>query len=202
MADSVEVEFFFDIASPYSYLASTQIDDLEDETGATVRWRPFLLGGVMKATGNAPPAQVPAKAKYMLADLNRWAARYDIPFEMPGNFPINSISTQRALVAAERLDGASMVPLARALYEGYWAEGRDVSDTSVIEDVAEENGMEAEPIMDRIDDPDVKEQLKAHSDEAVERGAFGAPSIFVEDELFWGNDRLDFVRDEVRRRTS
>lgn len=200
MSREIEVEFFFDIASPYSYMAATRIDALEEQTAAEVQWRPFLLGGVLKSTGNSPPAQVPAKAKYMLADLNRWAERYEVPFEMPGNFPLNTISTQRALVAADRQEGAAMVPLAEEVYRAYWAQGRDVSDASVIEEIADDIGMDGGAIVEAIDTPAVKEKLEENSDEAVERGAFGAPSFFIGDELFWGNDRLSFVREEVRRR--
>lgn len=199
MSDEHDIEFFFDIASPYSYLASTQIDALEEDTGLPVQWRPFLLGGVMKATGNAPPAQVPEKAQYMLSDLNRWADRYGIPFEMPSTFPINSLTTQRALVAVDEIDAGDVPDFADALYRAYWVEGADVSKPEAIFEVAEELGLPAEDIISLTDDPDIKQRLQEHSDEAVDRGAFGAPTFFLDGEMFWGNDRLEFVRETADR---
>jgi 2-hydroxychromene-2-carboxylate isomerase len=196
MSDA-DVEFFFDIGSPYSYLASTQIDQLERETGASVEWRPFLLGGVFKETGNAAPANVPPKAQYMLTDLRRWADTYDIPFQMPENFPLNTLPTQRALIAVKER-GGEVPPLARALFRGYWGEGRDVSDPSVIAQMCERVDAPGDDILEAIDDDDIKAELREVTNEAVERGAFGAPTFFVDDQMFWGNDRLTFVRAAVR----
>lgn len=201
MTEVTKIEFFFDIASPYSYLASTQIEDLEADTGLPVEWRPFLLGGVMKATGNSPPAQVQAKASYMLTDLNRWAERYGIPLEMPSTFPINSLTTQRALLALDELDVGSLPEFAGALYRAYWSEDVDVSEPDRIAQVADNHGLPGPQIVGETDKPAIKDRLRANSDEAVEKGAFGAPTFFVGDEMFWGNDRLDFVREAAERAT-
>src|SRR6478736_4964667 len=109
-----EIELFFDIGSSYSYLAFTQIDAIEKRTGRTVRARPFLLGGVFKATGNDMPARIAAKARYMITDMQRWAGEYGVGFQLPASFPVMTISTQRALVAADRLFGQTpMRKLAR-----------------------------------------------------------------------------------------
>lgn len=196
MSDA-DVEFFFDIGSPYSYLASTQIEQLERETGASVEWRPFLLGGVFKETGNAAPANVPAKAQYMLTDLRRWADAYEIPFEMPEIFPLNTLPTQRALVAVKESGGA-VPPLARALFRSYWVEGRDVGDPSVIARICEQVDEPGDDIREALDDDDIKSRLREVTNDAVERGAFGAPTFFVGDKMFWGNDRLKFVRAAIR----
>ncbi|MFB6265357.1 MAG: 2-hydroxychromene-2-carboxylate isomerase [Bradymonadaceae bacterium] len=201
MSTDPQIEFFFDIASPYSYLASTQIDKLEDETGVPVVWKPFLLGGVMKATGNEPPARVQPKAAYMLEDINRWADRYAIPFEMPAQFPLDSLTTQRALVAAREREDGAVSTLAPELFEAYWAEGRHVSDPDVIADVADEAGFDGRELADATGEDAIKAKLQELSDEAVDRGAFGAPTFFVGDEMFWGNDRLDFVRKAAGRNT-
>src|SRR5262245_47658832 len=114
------IDFYFDIASPYSYLAATQLDALAARTGATVRWRPFLLGGVFKATGNHMPASIAAKARWMFDDLKRWAAHYGVPFQMTSHFPLNTLRTQRALAAAALADPESVRPLALALYRAAW----------------------------------------------------------------------------------
>lgn len=194
---SVEIEFFFDVVSPYSYLASTQIPKLEAETGATVDWRPFFLGGVMKSANNSPPARVPNKAKYMYADLQRWAERYDIDLQYPSDFPVNSLRAQRLILIAKRLH-SDPAPLARRFFEAYWAEGRDISEPEVLKEAIEKTGFDSEQFFEQIEKDDIKKKLEANSNEAVERGAFGAPTFFVGDEMFWGNDRLDFVREAAR----
>ena len=186
-----EIELFFDIGSSYSYLAFTQIDAIEKRTGWTVRARPFLLGGVFKATGNDMPARVAAKARYLITDMQRWAGEYGIPFALPASFPSVTISTQRALVATDRLSGqASLRRLARALFDAYWVQGRDVTDKAVIADVATKAGLDGAAIVAGIDAQETKDRLRADTEEAVARGAFGAPTFFVADEMFFGNDRI------------
>lgn len=192
------VEFFYDVGSPYAYLAATQIDALAARHGATVRWRPFLLGAVFKATGNEMPARVPAKARWMLGDIVRWARKYGVPFAMPTRFPLSTISAQRALVAAHRIAGEdAQRKLALALFRAYWGDDRDVSDRSVIAEVAQCVGLDAGAVVDAIDAPETKDALRAQTDEAVARGAFGAPAMFFEGELFWGNDRLALLEDAL-----
>lgn len=178
------IEFFFDIASPYSYLAATQIDDLGERVGVTVRWRPFLLGGVFKAVGNQPPATLPSRGQYMLKDLHRWAAAYQQPFTFPSTFPMNSLLAMRALTA---LDEPARPEAALGLFRAYWVDDRDLTRPEVIADIIGEDAP-ARSVL-----PEVKGALRATTDEAVERGAFGAPTIFVGDEMFFGNDRLHFV---------
>ncbi len=190
-----ELEFFFDVGSPYSYLAATQLDDLRRRTGAAIRWRPFLLGGVFKATGNEMPARVPAKARWMLGDLHRWAAHYGVPFKMSTRFPINSLLPQRVLVAATLADEAAVEPLAMALYSAYWVEDRDVSDPVVIGEVAAGADLDGAALLQAAGAQPTKDALRAATEEAVERGAFGAPTLFVGQEMFWGNDRLHLVEE-------
>jgi 2-hydroxychromene-2-carboxylate isomerase len=186
-----EIELFFDIGSSYSYLAFTQIEGIEKRTGLTVRARPFLLGGVFKSTGNEMPARVAAKARYMITDMQRWASEYGVAFSLPASFPVITISTQRALVATDRLFGqAAMRKLARGLFDAYWTLGRDVADKAVIADVAGQVGLDAAAIVTGIDAPETKDRLRADTEEAVARGAFGAPSFFVGEEMFFGNDRI------------
>lgn len=189
-----QIELFFDIGSAYSYLASTQMEPLAARSGVPVRWRPFLLGGVFKATGNAMPARIPAKAKWMLGDLTRWSRYYGIPFRMPSRFPLVTLRTQRALAAAERLVGSAAVPaFAHALFRAYWAEDQDVTTDAAIGEAAAGAGLDAAAILAAIDAPETKDLLRATTDEAVRRGAFGAPAMFVGETLFWGNDRLPLL---------
>ena len=194
-----EIEFFFDIGSSYSYLAATQMQALEQRSGARVRWRPFLLGGVFKATGNDMPARLPAKAKWMLADMALWAQHYGIPFRMPSRFPLITLRTQRALAAAERSAPAALPAMTLALYRAYWAEDQDVTTDAVIAAASRAAGLDADAIIAAIDAPDTKELLRATTDEAVRRGAFGAPAMFVGDTLFWGNDRIGLLEQFLAR---
>lgn len=193
------VDVFYDIASSYSYLACTQLDALATRTGAEIRWRPFLLGGVFKATGNDMPARVPQKARWMLGDLDRWAKKYGIPMRMPSRFPIVTVSTQRALVAAERLFGHdAQKKLALALFTAYWGEDRDAADKAVIGEIATSVGLDGAAIVSGIDAQETKDTLRANTEDAVARGAFGAPAMFFDGELFWGNDRLDLLEEAIR----
>ncbi len=189
--ERVVVELFFDIGSPYSYLAATQMADLSERTGAEVRWRPFLLGGVFKATGNEMPARVPAKARWMVADLHDWASLYEVPFVFPtALFPKNTLLAQRALTAAP----APAVPMfALALFGAFWVEGRDPSDSAVVRACADAVGLDGAAILAASGEPEIKAQLRATTEDAIARGAFGAPTFFVGDRMFWGNDRIGLI---------
>jgi len=190
------IEFFFDIASTYSYLASTQIDALGARVGVPIRWRPFLLGGVVKATGNRTPIEVPAKARYMLKDLNDWAELYGIPLRFPAHFPPNALPIMRVLTA---VGDEHVRPLARALFKAYWTEHANVSDAAVLAHVIDGAGYPSVELLARAQDQDVKDALRAATDEAVARGAFGAPTFFYAGEMFWGNDRLPLLERRVMK---
>lgn len=193
-------EFFFDIASGYSWLAATQVEALAARTGARAIWRPFSLGFAFRATGNETPARIPAKAEWLKADLARWARRYGIAYTYPSRFPIASMGALRLLVAARRLEGDAAVPgLAATLFDAAWGHDRDVADPRVLARCAQEAGLDPEPLLAALEAPETKAQLKANTDDAIARGVFGAPAFFVDGELHWGNDRLDFVEDALRR---
>ena len=190
------IEFFFDIASTYSYLASTQIDALGARVGVPIRWRPFLLGGVVKATGNRTPIEVPAKARYMLQDLQDWAGLYGIALRFPSHFPPNSLPIMRVLSAVSEQE---VRPLATALFQAYWTQDQNLSDLNVLAHVIEAAGFPAVNLLARAQDQDVKDRLRAATEEAVQRGAFGAPTFFFRDRMFWGNDRLPLLERYVER---
>ena len=185
-----EIELFFDIGSSYSYLAATQMAGVTARTGVPVRWRPFLLGAVFKATTNDLPVRVPAKARYMLADMARWSAHYGVPFKLPSKFPLLTLRAQRALTAAP--EGA-IPAMALSLFHAYWAEDRDPTTDEAIAAAAQAAGTDAQAILGAIENQGTKDRLRATTDEAVARGAFGAPSMFVGDALFWGNDRIPLL---------
>jgi 2-hydroxychromene-2-carboxylate isomerase len=183
------VEFFFDLSSPYSYMAATQMKALGERTGATVAWRPMVLGAVFKTVGNDMPARVPNKARWMMQDLSRWAEHYGVPFQMSSHFPLNTIKAMRLIL----VDEAKAAAVASAGFAGMWAEDRDITSDAELRRIAELGGLDAAAALTAIETPAVKERLRANTDEAVARGAFGAPTFVVGDELFWGNDRLHFV---------
>lgn len=192
---TVKLEFFYDYVSVYSYLANHAISRLE---GVDVVYRPMFLGAVMQATGNRPPATVAAKGKYLTKDVYRWVAQYGIPFKFNSIFPQKTLSALRLAVAAQRRGGYE--PLHRALFDAAFVSDRDLGDLSVLAEILTAAGLDAEERLADIDDPSIKEELKATTEEAVERGVFGAPTFFVGDEMFFGNDRFDFVREALKRR--
>ena len=191
MSEPRNIDFFFDIGSPYSYLAATQVEALEGRTGAKVCWRPLLLGALFKSVGNEMPARVPSKARYMIEDLARWAQFYAVPFRMSSHFPVNSLKPQRALTAAAgRYGDAAVGPLALALYQAYWVDDRDPSTPEVLLEAAASVGQDGAALLTDCDLQETKDALRSSTEEAVQRGAFGAPTFFVGEAMFWGNDRI------------
>jgi 2-hydroxychromene-2-carboxylate isomerase len=187
------LEFFYDFTSPYSYLASTQVEAVAARAGASLRWRPFLLGGVLKATGNRAPIETVAKGRHMWVDLERWSRRLAVPLRRPQSFPVPTILALRAVLGAppERLAHAS-----HALFRAVWVEDREIGKPEVVAAVLREAGLDGAALVAAA--PAQKEALTRQTQEAVERGAFGAPALFVGDALYIGNDRLDFVEEALR----
>jgi 2-hydroxychromene-2-carboxylate isomerase len=191
------LEFWFDYGSPAAYLAYTQIPAIAQRTGATIAYRPFLLGGVFKATGNRSPIEVPAKGSWIMVDFARHAKRYGVPFGLPAQFPINSLNLMRGAVAADNM--GRLVPFSDAVYRAIFAEKRNMEDPVVIGAVLRDAGFDPGELLAAIGTPEVKDRLRANTEEAVARGVFGAPTMFVGKELFFGQDRLGFVEEELRK---
>ncbi len=185
------IEFYFDLSSPYSYFAATQLPALATRTGAKVEYRPFVLAAVFKATGNDMPAKVPAKGSYMFKDLERWAEYYGVRFKFSSYFPANTIKAMRLVLAADEHGKAEAVAL--GTFRAMWAENRDINDPVTLGDIAEKAGIDAESALKAIESSAIKDRLRTNTDAAIGRGAFGAPTMFVGEEMFWGNDRLHFV---------
>jgi 2-hydroxychromene-2-carboxylate isomerase len=185
------LEFFFDYGSPYSYLADTQVEAIARRTGATLVRKPMLLGGVFKSTGNASPMTIELKSKWSATDLPMWARHYGVPFQRNPFFPVNTLALMRGATAAQ-IDGV-FETYHPAIFRAMWVEGRNLNDIKEVVAVLTAAGLDAQKIGNRIQDQDVKDRLKAVTDEAVARGVFGAPTSFVEDKMFFGNDRLAFV---------
>jgi len=192
------VEFFFDYGSPFSYLADTQLGSLSQRTGATLRYRPVLLGAVLKATANSSPMAVPTKGAYMGRELERWAKRYGVPFA-PNPFPFrsNTLRLMRGATASQRL--STFEPYHRAVFDAAWGNPQDLGEETVFQRLLVGAGIDPERLLRAIDEEETKTALRKTTDEAVERGVFGAPTFFVGEEMFWGNDRLDWVEQALRR---
>jgi 2-hydroxychromene-2-carboxylate isomerase len=185
------LEFFFDYGSPYSYLADTQVEAIARRAGAGLVRRPMLLGGVFKASGNASPMAVPLKSKWTATDMPLWARFYKVPLQRNPYFPVNTLAIMRGAAAAQ-IDG-TFDRYHPAMYRAMWVEGRNLNEMSEVAAVLAGAGLDAQKFASRIQDADVKDRLKATTEEAVARGVFGAPTCFVDGQMFFGNDRLPFV---------
>jgi 2-hydroxychromene-2-carboxylate isomerase len=184
------VDFFFDYGSPYSYLADRVLPDLARRTGAEIAYRPMLLGGVFQATGNRSPMQEPVepKRRYGGAALARTARFLGAPFAANPHFPINTLRLMRTALAAQQR--GVFAPFHAAVYPAFWVEGRNLGDDGEIAAVLEKAGLDAAALLEAAGSPEAKAALRANTDEAVARGVFGAPSLFLGDELFFGVDHL------------
>lgn len=191
------VEFCFDLISPPSYLAYTQLPAMAAQAGARIVWRPVLVGAIHKATGNRAPIEVPAKGKYLLADLARYAARYRVPFRLNPHFPFNTLPHQRMATGLLLRQPESFIGFVERMFEAIWVEGLNLTDPAVIAEVIARAGLDAAQVMALAEDPQVKEALREATESAVARGAFGVPTFFVGEQMFWGQDRLEFVRDAL-----
>jgi len=198
-AMSRTVEYFFDFGSPTSYLAWTQLPRIAAETGAEIVWRPMLLGGVFKATGNASPVTVPAKGRWMNGDIARWAKRYGVPFRFNPHFPINTLTLMRGAVGLQMRQPADFMRYVDLMHRAMWEAPVNLGDPAVLAETLTAAGFDAEAFTALVADPEVKARLVANTEEAVARGAFGAPIFFVGEAMFFGQDRLDFVREALAR---
>lgn len=192
------VEFFFDFGSPTAYLAYTQLPRIAAECGAELAWRPMLLGGVFKATGNASPVTVPAKARWMNDDIARWARRHGVRFAFNPHFPINTLMLMRGAAGLQLRCPGDFLRYVDAVYRAMWEEPRNLGDERVLAEVLAAAGFDPQEFAALVADPQVKAALIANTDEAVARGVFGAPTMFVGERMFFGQDRLDFVREALQ----
>jgi 2-hydroxychromene-2-carboxylate isomerase len=196
---SKQVDFFFDVGSPASYLAWTQIGAIARDTGATVAYKPMLLGGVFQATGNASPATVPAKGAYTFTDFDRFAKRYGVPIQRNPHFPINTLTLMRAITGMQMRHADRFEAFTQAVFEAIWVKALNMNDPQVVGGALQAAGYNPADMLALAADPEVKARLKTVTDEAIARGVFGAPTMFVGDQMFWGQDRLDWVKEALAK---
>jgi 2-hydroxychromene-2-carboxylate isomerase len=197
LAPTRTVEVYFDYASPFAYLAATQLPSLLGATGARLELRPILLGGLFKAIGtpNVPLFEMPAaKRAHQAVELDRWARRWGVPFRFTSRFPMNTVKPLRLTLiapAVRRLD------LALAIFRALWTEDRDVSNDEVLVELCAGLGLDGAALVGALGDDSAKELLRGATAAAEARGVFGVPTFFVGDQMFWGQDRVDWVRDAL-----
>lgn len=191
------VEFFFDVGSPTTYLAYTQLPPIAAECDARIDWRPMLLGGVFKATGNTSPVTVPAKGRWMSDDIARWARRYGVPFSFNPHFPINTLTLMRGAAGLQLRQPGDFPRYLGVVFNAMWVAPRNLGDAAVLASTLAEGGFDPDAFGALVADPEVKARLVANTEEAVARGVFGAPTFFVGRQMFFGQDRLDFVREAL-----
>jgi 2-hydroxychromene-2-carboxylate isomerase len=191
-------EFWFDFGSPAAYLAFTQIPRIEKETGATAIYCPMLLGGVFQATGNHSPATIPAKGRYIFNDFNRFAKRYQVPFTNNPHFPINTLLLMRGASGMLNKHPEQFLTYCQAVLQAIWVDALNMNDPATVGVALHKAGFDPQKLMTLANDQATKDALKTATTEAVSRGIFGAPTIFVGSQMFWGQDRLDFVKEALQ----
>jgi 2-hydroxychromene-2-carboxylate isomerase len=192
---SKTVEFLFDFGSPASYLAYRRLPELRTRTGARIDYVPMLLGAVFKATGNASPAAVPAKARWTGVDFGRWAKRHGTEFNFNPHFPINTLHLMRG--ATGLAEDTRFLSYCDAVFDAMWREPKNLGDPAELAPVLRRAGLETEDFKALVEREEVKARLKAVTEHAIERGVFGAPTFFVGEEMFFGQDRMDFVEEAL-----
>ena len=191
------LEFWFDLGSPAAYLAWKRLPGFARRTGAAIAHQPMLLGGVFKAQGNASPVTVPAKGKWVLADFARTARRDGVPLAYPPGFPINTLALMRAAIGLQMRQPERFVAYVDAMYDAMFRSARDLRDEAALIAVLAGAGFDPAAVMALAADPEVKQALIRNTELAVSRGVFGAPTFFVGDEMFWGQDRMDAVAEAL-----
>lgn len=192
------IDFYWDFGSPASYLAHARLPAIAAGAGAALVSHPMLLGGVFQATGNRSPVEVPAKGRYVLADLLRFARRDGIEFAMNPHFPVNTVVAMRGAIGLQQRGDPRFGAYVDAVFRAMWVEGSAIADAAVLAAVAQRAGIAPAEFEALVADPAVKDALKQATQQAVARGVFGAPTMFVGDEMFWGQDRLDWVAAALR----
>jgi len=184
------IDFYFDFSSPYGYVAAHRIEVLAARHIRSVTWRPILLGPALKVSGNRPHQEQPLKSAYMHRDVPRLCRLYGIPFAWPDPFPIATVAPARGALWLADQDPDRAVTYAKAVYHAYFADGRNIGEANVATAVAGEIGVDTGAFAAALQDPDIKARLRAEGEASIKRGVFGSPFFFVDEEPFWGVDRL------------
>jgi len=197
MTTKKQVEFYFDFGSPTAYLAYTQLPRIAAGQDAEIAWRPMLLGGVFKSAGNQSPVMVALKGVWMWNDMALWAKRYGVPLLKNPHFIINTLTLMRIAVGLQMRKPDLFARYVDAMFHAMWVEPQNLGDAAVVGEALRKAGFDAAALAALAADPEVKARLIDVTDGAVMRGVFGAPTMFVGSAMFFGQDRLDFVREAL-----
>ena len=187
-------DYYFDFGSLATYLAHTQLPKICAETGATANLLPMLLGGVFQATGNSSPMSVPAKGRYVYVDFKRYADAYGVPLNMNPHFPIITTTLMRMVTALQMKNDPRMSTYMDAVFQAIWVDALNLNDPVIVAQVLTRAGLDPVELLAMANAQATKDQLKAVTMRAVERGVFGAPTFFVGEQMFWGQDRIEQVK--------
>lgn len=197
-----KLEVYFDCSSPWTYLAIAKIGDVARRNGAELVWRPILVGGIFnqinKEVYESRARPDHPKNKYMRKDLMNWATYHGVTINWPTIFPVNSVKAMRACIAA--LDDGKAEPLALEVCDAYWGRDLDISQEEVIAGCCDAVGLDARSVLERTSDHMIKQRLKNYTQEVVDRGGFGSPTIFInDDDMYFGQDRLPLIEAALQR---
>lgn len=193
------VEFYFDLGSPYSYLAYYRLLQIAEQQEIQIVYKPILLGGVFKATGNRSPIEIPVKGVYSILDMQRWAEYYQIPMQMNPHFPMNTLTLMRILTGVQLLHLEKFEQVLKLLFDAMFGTPQNLNEPTVLAEVLKPSGFSVEDIMSMVQSDVVKQKLITETEQAIQRGLFGAPTFFVGDEMYWGQDRLHFVEQALNK---
>ena len=190
-------EFYFDFASPYTFIAHKKIRKIEKENSIQIRYMPILLGGLLKLVGIKANADIPIKAKYMIKDCKLWAEKYEISFKFNNYFPINTVNLMRCVLIAEKKNFSQI--FINKIFDAIWNDGLNLNDNTIIEKLLK--NLDINPITFLIEamDSKNKDDLKKRTNDAFQKGIFGSPSFVVNNKMFWGQDRIEFVLNEAAK---
>ena len=190
------VTFCFDFGSPYSYLAYNYLSVIK-EAGAEIEIKPVLLGAIFKATGNQPPATVQKKGQYMFNDIQRWAEKLDLKFKMNPFFPILTVPHMRGAILAQKND--ILEKYMQCMFDSIWVKALNLNDQEILTKVASESGMDPNDFAEGISSDETKDSLRSNTQFAIDKGAFGVPTYFLENDMFWGIDSIKFLIDSLKK---
>ena len=190
-------DFCFDFASPYTFLAHKEVRKIEKENSIEMRYIPILLGGLLKSLGIKTNADIPIKVEYMIKDCKLWAKKYDIIFKFNNYFPINALNLMICVLVGEKKNFAKH--FIDKVFDAIWKDGLNLNDNIIVEKLLTNLDINPKTFLIEALDPKIKDELKKRTDDAYKKGIFGAPSFIINNKIFWGQDRLEFVLNEAKK---
>ncbi len=190
-------EFYFDFASPYSFIAHKKIIKIENDNFIKIKYMPILLGGLLKLAGIKPNADIPIKGKYMVKDCKLCAEKNNIQFKFSNYFPIITLNLMRCVLLAEKNEFSKN--FINKVFDAIWKDGLNLNDNIIVEKLLKNLDINPKIFLMEAAGTKIKEELKKRTNDAYSKGIFGVPSFIINNKIFWGQDRLDFVLSEASK---